>query len=83
MGYKYDDHFILCPLFQNSIRTRKGQFIGIECIQSEQNLGFDISHVLRFRTREEQKDYMGIFCRDMYKTCPYYIEYCRESGVET
>ena len=68
---------IKCPLFRNVIRTNKGQFQGVECIQ-DQNLGFDVTHIVRLRNKEDLRDYLEIFCEDLYETCPYYQAFTRE-----
>ena len=82
MGFKFDSRSIRCPLFSNVVCTNKSQFIGVECIQSELNLGFNVTHITRLKNNDDLKDYTGIFCKDMYKTCPYYKWYCKESGCE-
>ena len=80
MGYKFDDKEIKCPIFTNVVRTQKGQFIGIECLQAEVNLGFDVSHTLRLHNSNDLRDYLDIFCRDRYETCPYFRAYCKMGG---
>ena len=82
MGFKFDSRSIRCPLFCNVVCTDRAQFLGVECEQSLLNLGFDVTHITRFRNRSDLKDYTDIFCRDLYKTCPYYQEYCRECGID-
>lgn len=80
MGYKFDDRQIKCPIFCNVIRTKGGQFIGIECLHIETNLGFEVSHTLRLENSGELHDYLAIFCKDLYETCPYYQAYCKMGG---
>lgn len=72
MGYKYSDVSIKCPLFRKVIRTRKGQFIGIECEPIAQNIGFDTGNITRLKTSADLKDYTEIFCKDCFENCPYY-----------
>lgn len=71
MGYKYADSKIRCPQFRRVIKTRKGQFIGIEC-DPVSNIGIDVGQVIRVRTSEDLNDYTGVFCKDQYEKCPYF-----------
>lgn len=71
MGYKYNDSMIRCPHFRRVIKTRKGQFIGIEC-DPLPNVGMDIGQVIRVRTSVDLDDYTGVFCTDQYEKCPYF-----------
>lgn len=83
MGYKFNDHDVICPLFKNAIITNKYQFIGVECEAAKINLGFDITRLIRLKSTKELSDWVDIFCKYNYYDCPYYKDYCRESGVES
>jgi hypothetical protein len=83
MGYKFNDYLVICPLFQNAVISNKHKFIGIECESPKINLGFDTTRLIRLRSTEELSDYVDIFCKYNYYDCPYYKEYCRESGVDS
>ncbi len=72
MGYKYNGSRIKCPYFRRVIRTRKGQFIGIECDPMQDDIGFDVGQVVRVRTSGDLKDYTELFCKDCFEGCPYY-----------
>ena len=72
MGFKGDSKAVQCPYFNHVTKTTKGQFIGIECQMADQDIGFEMGHVYRFRNSTDLKDFMEIFCEDMFATCPYY-----------
>lgn len=72
MGYKYNSSRIKCPYFRRVIRTRKGQFIGIECDPMQDDIGFDVGQVVRVRTSGDLKDYTELFCKDCFESYPYY-----------
>lgn len=78
MGYSYDASYIKCPIFKRVIRTTKGQFIGIECEALKVNLGFDVYPVIRVKDKDDLRDYTDIFCKDLYKTCPYYTTWIKK-----
>ena len=71
MGYKYADSTIRCPHYRRVIKTRKGQFIGIEC-DPVANIGMDVGQVIRVKTSEDLNDYTEVFCKDQYEKCPYF-----------
>lgn len=71
MGYKYNSDKIKCPYFRRVIKTRKGQFIGIEC-DPLPHIGFEVGQVIRVRTSTDLEDYTELFCKDCYAACPYY-----------
>ena len=77
VGFKFESTTIKCPLYRNVVRTNKGQFQGVECAK-EEHLGFDATHIIRLRNREELRDYLEIFCEDMYESCPIYQYYTRK-----
>lgn len=58
-----------CPFYRKLIRSSK--LYGVECDPIDCNLGFDVTHVVRLESQEELKDYLGIFCCDRWKSCPY------------
>ena len=49
-----------------------GNKITITCESIVGNLGFDVKNLLAFSSKEERRDYMGLFCSDRYEHCPYY-----------
>lgn len=78
MGFKYYDADIICPLFKRVTRTSKGNVILLSCENDAINLGFDVDVAFRFQTSREMKDYMEIFCKDLYQTCPLYEKFAKE-----
>lgn len=71
MGFKYYSDNVKCPLFSNKIHTKHGKFQGVECIAKD-NTGFEYTHVLRFKKEADTDDWIGIFCKDLFESCPYY-----------
>lgn len=59
-----------CPFFRKVIRSKR--MACIECESFDINLGFDTAHLIRLRNGIDLRDYAGIFCCDMYETCPTY-----------
>ena len=49
-----------------------GNKITITCESIVGNLGFDVKNLLAFGSKEELRDYMGLFCSDRYENFPYY-----------
>ena len=78
MGFKYYDADIICPLYKRVTRTNKGQVILLSCHNDAVNLGFTADPSLRFRNSRDLKDYIEIFCKDCYKTCPLYEKFAKE-----
>lgn len=72
MGYKYSDENITCPLYRRVTRTTKGKTIIINCSNERFNLGFEAEPCLRFKTHQELKDYIELFCGDRFEHCPMY-----------
>lgn len=60
---------IKCPYYHKVIKTKR--LAGIECDPISCNLGFDVAHFTRLHDYGELKDYVDIFCSDMWETCPY------------
>lgn len=63
----------ICPFYQQTVRTKHGQFVGIECepLMTPERLGFRASHILRLASGDLLK-YAEIFCESQdWKTCPY------------
>ena len=44
----------------------------IVCRQPAKTAGFPIDSMLRFKTIQERKDYVELFCFDRYEQCPFY-----------
>lgn len=79
MGFKYDDRAIKCPLFMSVLKTTNEDFVGIQCENSELNLGFDVIELMRFKTFQDLKEYTWIYCQDCYTACQQYKKYCCEN----
>lgn len=62
---------IRCPYYITRSRPDK-KSATITCFNIENNLGFDIKNQISFTCHEEAKNYVEIFCADLYETCPYY-----------
>lgn len=62
----------ICPFYQQTIRTKHGQFVGIECepLMAPEKLGFRASHIVRLAS-VDLLQYAGVFCENDWKTCPY------------
>lgn len=63
---------IRCPFYVTHSCGEKANKITITCEGVTKNLGFDVKNMLLFRSKNERKDYMEIFCSDRYECCPYY-----------
>jgi hypothetical protein len=72
MGFKYSEKGICCPYFKNLVNTTGNKFIGIECLSPNINLGFETTRIVRLKNMAETNDYIEIFCKDCYDTCPYF-----------
>lgn len=61
-----------CPFYRQTVRTRHGQFVGIECepLMDAGKLGFQTSHIIRMQTAD-LIPYAEIFCEMDWKKCPY------------
>lgn len=83
MGFRYNDNAVICPLFVNAVIANK-KFLGVECeAAAELNLGFEITRLIRFKNTVDFNDWLDLLCKYNYHDCPYYKEYCRESGVDS
>lgn len=62
----------ICPFYQQTVRTAKGQFVGIQCepILDDEKLGFRTTHITRI-SPGELNGYAEMFCEDQWQTCPY------------
>lgn len=63
---------ILCPFYRSRKMKKLRQSITITCENLENNMGFDVKNMLSFRSIQEREDWMGLFCQDLYQSCPYY-----------
>ena len=63
---------VRCPFYITHSYGDKGNKITITCENIVGNLGFDVKNLLAFSSKEERRDYMGLFCSDRYESCPYY-----------
>lgn len=60
-----------CPYYITRSTADK-RIAAITCANIENNLGFDIRNQIIFDAHTEKENYVGIFCADMFDTCPYY-----------
>lgn len=60
-----------CPFYKRSSAVQ-AKSITITCENIMPNIGFDIDNKLNFRTLQDRKDYVELFCGDVYENCPYY-----------
>ena len=65
-----------CPYFlrHSMMRVSWGIAHEIVCepICSTERLGFDAEQSVKLKSANEFREYTGIFCCDMYDTCPVY-----------
>jgi hypothetical protein len=61
-----------CPFYVRSLIGRS--LVGVECeaLMDEEHLGFAISHFHKMNNGRDLRDFVEVFCADMYETCPYY-----------
>lgn len=62
---------VYCPYYVTRSTSDK-KMATITCKNIENNLGFDIKNQIVFTTHAEKENYSGLFCSDMFDTCPYY-----------
>lgn len=74
---------VYCPYYVTRSTSDK-KMATITCKNIENNLGFDIKNQIVFDTHAEKENYSGIFCSDMFDTCPYFraIYKYTEKGVQ-
>lgn len=61
---------VTCPYFHNVTYAGRGSLSGVECAPLSDNLGFDV-RVFQHIKKSELRNFMEIFCMDMWDTCPY------------
>ncbi len=63
-----------CPYYITHKQGRGGWDYTVTCENIRENMGFAMRTQLRFESRQEMHDYMGLFCCDggNYASCPYY-----------
>ena len=62
---------VRCPYYETMASDTKKQAT-ITCQNICCNLGFEIKNQIVFTCHEEKSNFAGIFCEDMYETCPYF-----------
>lgn len=62
---------VYCPYYITRSTADK-RMATITCANIENHLGFDIKNQIVFDAHTEKENYVGIFCADMFDTCPYY-----------
>lgn len=63
---------IRCPYFKTYNKHIRGNTISITCEPLCSDIGFDMTMKSCFRTEEERRDYMELFCCDLFDQCPLY-----------
>lgn len=61
---------IKCPFYM-AHKSRRGN-ITVTCETIKDNMGFDIKNMIAFAKKDEQRDWMELFCKDGFAGCPYY-----------
>ncbi len=70
-----------CPLYEQVVKTNRGNIAGVQCNFLCTNFGFDASVIIRFRSFHEMEDAKELFCDDMYESCPYYQAFLRAQNL--
>lgn len=63
---------VKCPFYISHNSTGRNNNITITCELIQSNMGFDVKNLLSFNDGRQRKDYMEIFCMDVFEGCPYY-----------
>lgn len=58
-----------CPYFE---RVTETSVIGVVCSPISDKTGFDLKCIQVLPKKSELKDFVEIFCADMYESCPHY-----------
>lgn len=66
------DESVKCPFFLRYSKGQRNNTISVTCEALCDNLGFEMSTKSCFATKEERRNYMELFCCDLYEECPMY-----------
>lgn len=77
-----NDRKAVCPYYVTHKHGTGGWDYTITCEDIENNMGFDMRNQLRFPNREEQRDYLELFCCSSgFTGCPYYQAIYKKEGM--
>ena len=63
---------VTCPFYKNHNARKSQKYITCEQLMEPELLGFNYEQRTGFKRNDDMKDYMGLFCTDLYDECPIY-----------
>lgn len=66
------DESVKCPFFLRYSKGERNNSISVSCEPLNDHMGFDMTVKSCFATREERRNYMELFCCDLFEECPMY-----------